>query len=727
MYSSSNAAADSNNLNMLLNAVSANTNANSAGNNMRGGGSLSQDVTLLSGMDPAKLNMMINQLANTNNITNAGMGGSQFGNNMNNFNLNNLGGRGGGSAAGGGGITPQSASALLMNLSGSNLQQFSNSMNVNFNQQQVNMGGGYQQQQQQQQGGGTGNSGSTLGGIPRRATIQHGPIPAGMFTTSSTTTNNNNDGSSREPLVRQTSLPLGIGSSAANDPNMNSNSNMAMGNGSTNNQAVGGGGQQQANAAATAAAAAAASLPPKKQKKFNPPAHLQYPPISLIPPNESDKSNNKRQSSSGGTSPRSPSSGRQRRSSSPTNPLSRSSSTANFMTPEDTIGNRIARACARHSGQKILSLKNHYGLQCQIREWISMALTRRSFALLSKASSLANRCGIHMDRILCGVADDDKKTSNKRGRAKQHLQVAEGSVGRRMSYLLATLLEPRDMQTIPITERHMLKPNLPKEFLSLVGCQSCPTFQPNELRNRWIIIRETHKGVTRFYCSPAFERNVLCWTHISQIYEDNLADINSLIFVKDEFRKFLACNAHQISLHSTAGMPPRPVHAPKTKIRLLGRQWGQANYGDKSWKKVSQDMIREVQDGTAMTLEMDLRFVSFPTMDKTTYYLEFFHHSRDGTTSSTGTPASWTRNMSDDNLNETGNVAAAAAAAASQQQQTPAVRFESNAAGGMIVSESPGREDPPMFDDVVDCEDWVGINDVLASGDIDDLITALLD
>ena len=83
--------------------------------------------------------------------------------------------------------------------------------------------------------------------------------------------------------------------------------------------------------------------------------------------------------------------------------MSRSSSAANLMTPEDAIGNHIARACAKRSGKKLMSLKNHYGLQCQIREWISMSLARRSFALLAKASALANRCGIHMDRILCGM------------------------------------------------------------------------------------------------------------------------------------------------------------------------------------------------------------------------------------------------------------------------------------------------------------------------------------
>ena len=436
------------------------------------------------------------------------------------------------------------------------------------------------------------------------------------------------------------------------------------------------------------------------------------------------------------------------------NIMSRNSSTQNFVTPEDAIGKEIGRAISKNSGKSLQNLKNHYGLQCQIREWISMALTRRSFALLGKASSLANRCGIHMDRILCGVNDDhDDDDDDNNGYV--NISVSGGndqslSPPQRMNYLLATLLEPRARQTLPVKERFMLKPNLPKEFLSIVGCQNNPSFHDHNLRNRWIIIRETHKGITSFYCSPAFERNVLCWTHISQIYEDNLADINSLIFVKDDFRKFLACNAHQISAHSKEGMPPCPVHAPKTRIRLLGRQWGQASYTDPSMSSgyITKEMIRNVQDlGNVKTCEMDLRFVSFPTMDKTTYYLEFFHHSGDGSSSSMGSGtasglSSWARNMSNDSLlTKTGATATATAAddtagAAGSStinvaQQPPQQQQQHQQQTEQIVSESPGTEEPPTFDDIIGCEElgeeWVGINDIVASGDIDDLITALLD
>jgi len=467
----------------------------------------------------------------------------------------------------------------------------------------------------------------------------------------------------------------------------------------------------------------------KKQKKAHllqqPPEYLQYPQISLLPSqnrqssSESNNTSNKEVQGEGCSSTQEKmkcSTCHDTDVHSKMASMSRENSAVAFYTPEDTIGSQIAKAISNSSGKNLTCLKHHYGLQCQIREWISMALTRRSFALLSKASSLANRCGIHMDRILCGLVESSQKDKKEDTHNNDHC-------GKRMSYLLATLLEPRSQQSLPVNERFMLQPNLPPEFLSIVGCAHCPSFQPDQIGNRWIIIRQTYKGVTSFYCSPAFERNVLCWTHISQIYEDNLADINSLIFVNEDFRKFLACNAHQISTNSSPGMSIKPVHCPKTKIRLLGRQWGQASYTDPGLSGyITKEMIRNVTDSANVkTLEMDLRFLSFPTMDKMTYYLEFFHHSEDGNSSAkSGSSANWTRNLSNDSLKGAGDQQVGYSIDADTKPS-------SSAAGDRVVSHSPAREEPPPFDDVMDCEEWVGIGDVLASGDIDNLLTALLD
>eukprot|EP00970_Alexandrium_tamarense_P017689 scaffold10726_cov182-Alexandrium_tamarense.AAC.3 len=348
--------------------------------------------------------------------------------------------------------------------------------------------------------------------------------------------------------------------------------------------------------------------------------------------------------------------------------LRRSSYNAQFVTPEDAIGNHI-------TGQKLPCLQNHYGLQCQIREWISMALVRRSFALLSKASSLANRCGISMDRILCGVVEEVEK---KGGAEKKTKGGCKMNVGGKMNYLLSVFLEPRTAQVVPMEQREMLVPTLPPSLLSLVGCQACPTFKCRDVGNRWIVIRETNCGVTRFYASPAFERNLLCWRHISQIFEDNLADGFSLMFAKEDFRRFLACYAHQISSQPSAESPIRPVYAPKITVRLLSRDWGQT-------EAVTEEMIEGVGKNEAETTEMDALFVVVPTMDKVTYYLELFHPNLESDAKDC---------EADDNDEGT---------------ETP----ESN---------------PPALDTVMEGEDWQGIDEILASGDdMDALMKALLD
>ncbi len=331
-----------------------------------------------------------------------------------------------------------------------------------------------------------------------------------------------------------------------------------------------------------------------------------------------------------------------------------------------------------------------------------MALARRSFALLSKASSLAHRCNMHMDRILSGLDEDcNEDCGDSCGQKKTF-------AGPRMHYLLSMLLEPQSKISIPIEDRHMLLPHFPPAFLSVIGCQNGQFFQESEIRNRWIIVRETRCGISRFFCSPAFERNVLCWAHVSQIYEDNLADIHSLIFVKDQFRRFLACNAYQIWSHSEKGMPPRPVHAPKTRIRLLSKRWGLAKYQDDGvTNPVTKAMIQQVDD--VMTIEMDLLFVSFPTMDKTTYYLEFFHPTKNNSSSAqmNGNP-SIARGLSNVSLN---NMSAAG---------------ENLAQGMEQKSPDSSSTNPPTFDDIMESEEWVGIDDVMASGDINQLMDALL-
>lgn len=108
-----------------------------------------------------------------------------------------------------------------------------------------------------------------------------------------------------------------------------------------------------------------------------------------------------------------------------------------------------------------------------------------------------------------------------------------------------------------------------------------------------------------------------------------------------------------------------------------------------------------------MTLEMDLLVILIPTMDKTTYYLELFHRSCD--------------EDGDDYLIDAKNQSSRRASNnINAGDDSP---FKKSGMGDVQKDDS----NPPTFDDVVESEEWVGIDDVLASGDIDDLITALCD
>ena len=228
---------------------------------------------------------------------------------------------------------------------------------------------------------------------------------------------------------------------------------------------AGGGGDDQKQSVLESLAAATKN---ETTPKFVPP-HIHYPPVSLLAETTTTATNDSASSSAAAAA------AADNTTETKESQLRRSSYNAQFVTPEDAIGNHI-------TGQKLPCLQNHYGLQCQIREWISMALVRRSFALLSKASSLANRCGISMDRILCGVVEEVEK---KGGAEKKTKGGCKMNVGGKMNYLLSVFLEPRTAQVVPMEQREMLVPTLPPSLLSLVGCQACPTFKCKDVGNRW--------------------------------------------------------------------------------------------------------------------------------------------------------------------------------------------------------------------------------------------------
>jgi hypothetical protein len=128
---------------------------------------------------------------------------------------------------------------------------------------------------------------------------------------------------------------------------------------------------------------------------------------------------------------------------------------------------------------------------------------------------------------------------------------------------------------------------------------------------------------------------------------------------------------------------------------------------------VTKEMIHQVDD--VMTLEMDLLFVSFPTMDKTTYYLEFFHSVKNNDATTGPAPGS-------ENVNSS-SIPRGLSNVSLNKEDEDAAEAERH-----LYSESPegSNANPPTFDDIMESDEWVGIDDVMASGDINELMDALL-
>ena len=251
--------------------------------------------------------------------------------------------------------------------------------------------------------------------------------------------------------------------------------------------------------------------------------------------------------------------------------------------PEVSLRNHLLRILIQRNGSAE-NLSHHFGIRAVIREWIALALSRRSFGLLSNACELAIKCGINMDMILSG-ADE---------------------AGGRMNYLLPMLLEPRSAQVIPVEQREKLTPQLPRSFLSYIAPSSCSSFGELDVKNRWITIREIYRGSTKFYCSPMFEKNVVCWTQMSEIYEEYLCDIFSLIFVEHD--KVLETLAQQISAHHHEDVNTRPSLNTMMKIRLMSRGTKDA--------PITKEMLDKSSLNQLHSIHVDVSLSSIQTIDK---------------------------------------------------------------------------------------------------------------
>jgi hypothetical protein len=189
-----------------------------------------------------------------------------------------------------------------------------------------------------------------------------------------------------------------------------------------------------------------------------------------------------------------------------------------------------------HVSAEIISLRSdHFGLQYLVRSWVSLALRRRSFSLLSRAASVAVQSGISMDQVLC-------ETEKQRG----------------MDFLYPILLTPIEQQNVLGTTLRLEE--VPAALRTAVACSTAESVQ-----NRWLWIREMRKGISRYYCSPAFQNDLASTESVAKTYEQNKKSVAELFLTNSP--KHVRVFAHQITLHTNAECTPQPSRVASIQLQ----------------------------------------------------------------------------------------------------------------------------------------------------------------
>jgi hypothetical protein len=88
------------------------------------------------------------------------------------------------------------------------------------------------------------------------------------------------------------------------------------------------------------------------------------------------------------------------------------------------------------------------------------------------------------------------------------------------------------------------------------------------VEQRWIMIREKQRGMSRWYVSEAFERDICSYQRINEAWKANEGEVKEMWLSGEGKGKYAQGLIQQFSLHSTPGMPPTPTRIPRSKINL---------------------------------------------------------------------------------------------------------------------------------------------------------------
>jgi len=161
--------------------------------------------------------------------------------------------------------------------------------------------------------------------------------------------------------------------------------------------------------------------------------------------------------------------------------------------------------------------RNHFGLNFLIREWVSLAFSRRSFALLGRASFIAVKMQIPMDDIISNQSPFAAATDSEP-----------------MDFLARDLLLSKDNRKTLGYPVDLLE--VPWDMLEAVQIDQIRAAE--SVRNRWIGMRWTSQGTCRFYTSPLFARDFATVEEVGKVWESNNKEVIDLFMPKSEKASF---------------------------------------------------------------------------------------------------------------------------------------------------------------------------------------------
>jgi len=165
----------------------------------------------------------------------------------------------------------------------------------------------------------------------------------------------------------------------------------------------------------------------------------------------------------------------------------------------------------------------HFGIQWITHDWIGLAIRRRSFHLMSKATEIACRCNILMDDVIVKAM----------GRACAAGQIKRGH------------------ETLPRQRWLDLPPRL-KTYLKLTGKTEGQVVR--QIGNRLLNVRVCRGGLQPNYMvSPTFVNRCVNRTKIMKTFEDNLMPTMRLYHDEATSQFLLHALNHQIVYHDTMG------------------------------------------------------------------------------------------------------------------------------------------------------------------------------